>query len=70
MTLAMVPVGETRQIEKLKGRDDMKKHLNNLGFVEGGEVSVVSDTPSGIILQCKGVRLAVDRTLASLIIVK
>lgn len=70
MTLAMVPVGETREIEMLKGRDEMKKHLNDLGFVEGEKVSVVSDTPSGIILQCKGVRLAVDRSLASRIIVR
>ncbi|MDO5101131.1 MAG: FeoA family protein [Eubacteriales bacterium] len=70
MTLAMVPVGETREIEMLKGRDEMKKHLNDLGFVEGEKVSIVSETPSGIILQCKGVRLAVDRSLASRIVVR
>ncbi len=48
----------------------MKSHLQNLGFIEGETVQVIGENPSGVILLVKGVRIALDRGLASMIIVK
>ena len=67
--LMMVPVGETRTVATFKGKDKMKRHLQNLGFIEGESVQVVGENPSGVILLVKGVRIALDRGLASMIIV-
>ena len=69
MSLAMVALGETRTISMFRGRDKMKSHLQNLGFIEGESVQVLGENPSGIILLVKGVRIALDRSLAALIIV-
>ena len=69
MPLAMVVPGEQRTIIECRGKDEMRKHLNNLGFVRGEVVQVVQDTPSGMILAIKGVRVALNRGLASMIIV-
>lgn len=69
MALAMMSLGETRTISDFKGKDDMKRHLQNLGFVRGEKVQVVGENQSGLILVVKGVRLALNRGLAALIIV-
>lgn len=70
MPLMMVPIGETRVVVRFKGKDKMKSHLQNLGFIEGETVQVIGENPSGVILLVKGVRLALDRGLASMIMVK
>lgn len=69
MSLAMVSIGETRTISEFRGKADMKKHLQDLGFTKGERVQVVGDNPSGIILLIKGVKIALNRGLASMIIV-
>jgi len=70
MSLAMVDLGETRIVSDFKGKDDMKRHLQDLGFIKGEHVKVVGDNPSGLILLIKGVKIALNRGLASLIIVE
>lgn len=70
MSLAMVELGETRVVADFKGKDEMKRHLQNLGFVKGEKVKVVGDNPSGLILLVKGAKIAINRGLASLIIVE
>ena len=69
MALTMVPLGETRIVAMFRGKDKMKRHLQNLGFTQGESVQVLGENPSGIILLVKGVRIAIDRSLASMIIV-
>lgn len=69
MALAMMLLGETRTITGFNGKDDIKRHLQNLGFVKGEKVQVVGENQSGLILLVKGVRLAINRGLASSIIV-
>lgn len=68
--LMMVPIGEKRVVVRFRGKDKMRSHLQNLGFIEGETVQVLGDSPSGIILILKGARIALDRGLASMIIVK
>jgi ferrous iron transport protein A len=65
----MVAMGETRTIADFVGKDDMKRHLQDLGFNKGELVKVVSENSSGIILVVKGVKIALNRGLASKIIV-
>ena len=43
MPLTMVGVGESRPIIRIGGSDKVRTHLENLGFVEGETVRVVSD---------------------------
>lgn len=69
MALAMVGVGETRMISNFCGKEEMKRHLQNLGFIKGETVKVVGENPSGMILLVKGVKVALNRGLASQIIV-
>ncbi len=70
MSLAMVGMGETRVISTFRGKDDMRRHLQDLGFIAGEQVKVIGDNPSGLILLIKGVRIALNRGLASMIIVQ
>ena len=49
MPLSMVKAGETNIIRKIGGKEEVRKFLENLGFVTGGEVTVVSEINS----QCK-----------------
>lgn len=69
MPLAMALKGENRTITSLVAVGDMKQHLVEMGFVPGQKVTVVGDSPAGIILLVKGVRLALNRSLAQKILV-
>jgi ferrous iron transport protein A len=69
MSLAMVAVGETKVVSEFRGKDEMKRHLQDLGLIKGEKVKVLGDNPSGLILMVKGVKIALNRGLASLIIV-
>ncbi len=70
MSLAMVNLGETRVVSDFRGKEDMKRHLQDLGFIKGEKIKVIGDNPSGLILLVKGVKIALNRGLASLIIVE
>ena len=70
MPLAMVMTGETRTIREFKGNEEMKRHLQDLGFTKGEKVRVMGENPSGLILMVKGVKLALNRGLAGRIIVE
>lgn len=69
MELAMANVGESIVIEDCRGEEDIKRHLYDLGFVKGETVKVVGENASGMILMIKGVKLALNRGLASKIVV-
>lgn len=69
MPLTMAGIGEIRQIRKVGGLGETKRHLENLGFVEGGQVVVVSDTDGNVIVQVRGARVALGKELACKIIV-
>ena len=69
MPLTMVGVGESRPILRIGGSDKVRKHLENLGFVEGETVRVVSDIGGNLIVQVKDARVAISRELAIKILV-
>ena len=69
MPLIMAPMGEERVIIKITGRDNVQKHLANLGFVVGGTVTVISELNGNMILKVKEARIALDKSMAGRILV-
>ena len=69
MPLTMAKAGETVTIKKITGKDEIRLHLAELGFVVGSEVTVVNEIAGNLILQVKESRIALDKTLAMRIIV-
>ena len=62
--LTMVKVGETATIRKISGKDELRQHLAELGFVVDSDVTVVSKIGGNLILQVKDSRIALDKTMA------
>ena len=69
MPLGMTGVGETNIIRKITGRDEVRQHLAELGFVVGEAVTVVSELGGNLILHVKESRIALDKTMAMRIMV-
>ncbi len=69
MPLTMAKAGETVTIRKITGRDEIRQHLAELGFVVDSDVTVVSEIAGNLILQVKDSRIALDKGMASRIMV-
>lgn len=69
MPLAMSSVGDTGTIQKITGRDEVRQHLAELGFVVGEQVTVVSVLGRNMILSIKDSRVALDKNMAMRIMV-
>ena len=69
MPLTMAKPGETVTIRKITGKDEVRQHLAELGFVVDGSVSVVSEIAGNLIIQVKESRIALDRTLANRVMI-
>ena len=63
--LSMARPGETVTICKVTGKDEVRQHLAELGFVVEESVTVVSEIGGNLILQVKDSRIALDRSLAN-----
>ena len=61
--------GDSLIIKKVGGNRDTKKRLENLGFVVGGEISVISENDGDLIVSVKESRVAVSREMAEKIMV-
>ncbi|WP_331680769.1 FeoA family protein [Porcincola intestinalis] len=69
MPLALSQTGDTVVIKEIKGREDVRQHLVELGFITGDQVTVVSELAGNLILQVKDSRIALNRGTASHILV-
>lgn len=69
MPLTMTKTGETVTIGKITGKDEVRQHLAELGFVVGETITVVSEIAGNLILQVKESRIALDKTMANRILV-
>ncbi|HIT00466.1 MAG TPA: ferrous iron transport protein A [Candidatus Faecaligallichristensenella faecipullorum] len=69
MPLGMASPGDVNTIQKITGKDDVRQHLAELGFVVGEEVRVVSELGGNLILSVKDSRIALDKTMAMRIMV-
>lgn len=69
MPLTLANVGEENIIKKISGKPVVKKHLENLGFVCGGNVTIINRMSGNIIVSVKGSRVAVSKEMAQKIMV-
>ena len=69
MPLTLANVGEENIIKKVGGKEETRKFLENLGFVTGGEVTVVSEIEGNLIVNVKDSRVAIGKDMANRIMV-
>ena len=69
MPLTMMDTGEQYTIKKIGGKEEVKRFLENLGFVIGGTVTIISDTGGNLIVNVKDSRIAIGRDMAAKIMV-
>ena len=67
--LTYANAGEANVIQKISGKPEVKQHLENLGFVTGAVVSVVSSVGGNLIVNVKDTRVALDQQLAMKIMI-
>mgnify|MGYP000687756078 CR=1 FL=1 len=69
MPLTLANPGEENIIRKIGGKPEVKKHLENLGFVAGGEVTLISSLGGNVIVKVKESRVAISEEMARKIMV-
>ena len=69
MPLVLANPGEENVIRKVGGSPDVKKHLEDLGFVVGGTVTVVSTIGGNVIVAVKESRIAISKEMAQKIMI-
>ena len=69
MPLTMAKTGESVTIRKISGKDEVRQHVAELGFVVDSDVTVVSEIGGSLIVQVKDSRVALDKTMANRIMI-
>ena len=69
MPLSIVNAGEPYTIKKIGGKEEVRRHLENLGFVVGGVVTVVSEINGSLIVNVKDSRVAIGKDMSNKIMV-
>ena len=69
MPLTLASIGTERIIRKIGGSPEVKKHLENLGFVVGGGVTVINTINGNVIVNVKETRVALSREMAMKIMI-
>ena len=69
MPLILAGIGEENIIRKVGGNPEIRAHLENLGFVPGGSVTVISATHGNVIVNVKESRIAISKEMAQKIMV-
>lgn len=69
MPLTFASIGEENMIKKIGGKPEVKKHLENLGFVAGGNVTVINVMGGNLIVNVKETRVAISKEMAQKIMI-
>ncbi|MBQ2675914.1 MAG: ferrous iron transport protein A [Clostridia bacterium] len=69
MPLTFADVGEENTIKKIGGNPETKKHLENLGFIVGGAVTVINALGGNVIVKVKEARIAISQEMAQKIMI-
>ena len=69
MPLTLAAPGQSHVIQKLTGKDETRRFLENLGFLVGETVTVISEINGNVIIKIKESRVALDKSMASRIMV-
>ena len=67
--LAFMKPGDSGVVRRVGGSDEVKRFLANLGFVDGSQVTVVSEIHGDLIVNVKDSRIAINKEMASRIMV-
>lgn len=66
--LSFLKDGESARVIKVRGRGDLHHHLENIGFVEGANIKVISGANGNLIVQVKGAQVAIGKDAAMKIV--
>ena len=69
LPLSLAQQGEENIIKRVGGNQETKKHLEDLGFVVGGEVTVINSLGGNVIINVKDTRVAISEEMARKIMV-
>jgi len=69
MPLTVTKIGEENSIKKVGGRDETRKFLENLGFIPGSHVTIITKNSGNVIVSIKESRIAISREMAAKIMV-
>lgn len=69
MPLNFASEDELLEIKKIGGKDETRRHLHNLGFVEGVQLKIVTKSGGNLIVSIKGSRIALSKEMACKIVV-
>ena len=69
MPLSVAPTGEEKVIKRIGGSPQVKRHLENRGFVAGGSVTVVNELSGNVIVNVNEARVAISKEMALKIMV-
>ncbi|GAA6393213.1 ferrous iron transport protein A [Flintibacter sp. P01028] len=69
MPLTMAKSGERVTVRKITGKDEIRQHLAELGFVVDSDITVVSEIAGNLIVQVKDSRIALDKSMANRIMI-
>ena len=69
MPLTFAGTGESYVIHRIGGKPEVRKHLENLGFVAGAEVSIVNTMGGNLIVKVKEARVAISQEMAQKIMI-
>ena len=70
MPLTMVRAGDESIIQRITGKEEIRRFLESLGFVAGGTVTVISENGGNVIVNIKDSRVAINKDMANKIIVQ
>lgn len=69
MPLSIAVAGEENTVKKIGGSPEIKKHLENLGFTVGGNVTVITSLGGNVIVNVKETRVAISEEMARKIMI-
>ena len=69
MSLSLANIGEENLILKVGGNPEVKKHLEDLGFVAGESATLISSLGGNVIVKVKEARIAISEEMAKKIMV-
>ena len=69
MPLTMSREGSVESIKRIGGKEEIRRHLENMGFVPGAAVTVISINNGNVIVNVKEARVAISREMANKIMI-
>jgi Fe2+ transport system protein A len=69
MPLSMIKAGESGLVQRVGGKEETKRFLENLGFVPGSSITLISENEGNVIVQVKESRIAISKGMANKIMV-